>query len=112
MLKISNRPGRTLRFCSDVKTMKTIGSCFAAGLRLAAARRTFASDVKKPKSKITPFDSIKPNERSGVLSTVEKDSHGFPSYIILKETSPILTYVTLSFVVFFSLCPKHFLSLC
>lgn len=77
--------------------MKAIESCFTVGFRLASynttIRRLFASEVKKSKPKISLMDQIKPNERSGVLSVVDKNEDGFPSYIILKETSPILRFV-------------------
>lgn len=85
--------------------MKAIGSCFTVNFRMAvgtvAYRRTYASNSKLPnakKSKENPkknsLECIKPHERTGILSSVEKDDSGFPSYLILKETSPLLRFVT------------------
>lgn len=79
--------------------MKTIGSCFAVGFRLAvfngSVRRGFASEVQTAKQpKYNPLDSIKPHERTGVLAAVEKTDAGFPSYMILKDTSPLLRLVS------------------
>lgn len=74
--------------------MKAIGSCFTVGFRLtthAAARRPFATDVKP--SKTNSLDGIKPHLRSGILSAIKKDDSGFPSHLILKETSPFLSQV-------------------
>ncbi|KAL5236308.1 hypothetical protein ACI65C_003718 [Semiaphis heraclei] len=88
--------------------MKAISSSFTVNLRRAVfnttAIRAFASDVKrldvkdsdiqrshKKRSNEDPLNSIKPHMRSGILSVVEKDSSGFPSYLILKETSPLLS---------------------
>lgn len=69
--------------------MKTIGTHFAAAFRLAApsAKRSVSSNAKPAAN---PIDEIKPHARNGILSAVEKDGRGFPSYLILKETSPIL----------------------
>lgn len=86
--------------------MKAIGSCFTVNFWTVAYRRTYASKSKLPNvkqpylkqskanSKTNPLESIKPHERSGILSAVEKDDSGFPSYLILKETSPLLRFVT------------------
>lgn len=76
--------------------MKAIGSVFLVNFRLAIhnAKRTISSDVK---SATNPMDNIKPHARSGILSAISKDENGFPSYIILKETSPILRLVSTPF---------------
>lgn len=96
--------------------MKAIGSCFSYNFRRAvcytAAIRTYASDVKRSdakrpehkhsdakgsdmkRSNEDPLNSIKPHLRSGILTAVEKDDSGFPSYLILKETSPLLRLVS------------------
>lgn len=90
--------------------MKAISSSFTVNFRRVVfnvtAIRAFASDVKqldvkdsdlqrpdKKRSNEDPLNSIKPHMRSGILSVVEKDSSGFPSYLILKETSPLLRLV-------------------
>lgn len=70
--------------------MKAVGSCFTVRFRplvVGLLRRTFASEVK-------PLDNVKPHARAGILSAVDKDSSGFPSYLILKETSPMLRSVS------------------
>ncbi|XP_060874736.1 rRNA methyltransferase 3, mitochondrial [Metopolophium dirhodum] len=88
--------------------MKAITSSFTVNFRRAvcnvAAIRAYASDVKrsdvkdsdhqrlnKQRSNEDPLNSIKPHMRGGILSVVEKDNSGFPSYLILKETSPLLS---------------------
>jgi len=53
---------------------------------------TKGSDKKQSNDDL--LNSIKPHSRSGVLSVVEKDDSGFPSYFILKETSPLLRLVS------------------
>lgn len=83
--------------------MKAI-SCLTVSFRRAvvfnAARRTFAKNVKDSSADKTDqpatdlLNSVKPHARSGVLSAVERDENGFPSYIILKETSPLLRSVS------------------
>jgi len=85
--------------------MKAISSSFTVNFRRAvcnvAAIRAYASDVKdsdhqrldKKRSNEDPLNSIKPHMRGGILSVVEKDNSGFPSYLILKETSPLLRLV-------------------
>lgn len=83
-----------IRFYNEhlVEKMKAISSCFTVGFRLgtyAVARRPFATDEIKP-SKTNLVDGIKPHLRSGILSAIKKDDNGFPSYLILKETSPFL----------------------
>lgn len=79
----------------DVRSkMMAVGSRFAASVRPAvsgAARRTFASNAKRPAS--SPLDDVQPHCRAGVLSAVARDGSGFPSYLILKETSPLLRFV-------------------
>ncbi|XP_001949552.1 rRNA methyltransferase 3, mitochondrial [Acyrthosiphon pisum] len=88
--------------------MKAISSGFTVIFRRAvfniAAIRAYASDVKrsdvkdsdhqrldKKRSNEDPLNSIKPHMRGGILSVVEKDNSGFPSYLILKETCPLLS---------------------
>lgn len=75
--------------------MKAVGSSFAVNFRplvVGLLRRTFASGVKP--SAATSLDNVKPHARSGILSAVDKDDSGFPSYLILKETSPVLRSVS------------------
>ncbi|XP_025207192.1 rRNA methyltransferase 3, mitochondrial [Melanaphis sacchari] len=88
--------------------MKAFGSSFSINFRQAlcinATTRTYVSDIKRPGTKSSDkkpsnddlFNSIKPHARSGVLSAVEKDESGFPSYLILKETSPLLSQAMMS----------------
>lgn len=89
--------------------MKAITCSFSVNFRRAvcnaAAIRAYGSDVKRPDVKDSglqkrsdmkhsnedSLNSIKPHMRSGILSVVEKDNSGFPSYLILKETSPLLS---------------------
>lgn len=74
--------------------MKTV-SCFTVSFRrivCGIVRRPFASNVKADQSAEDPLKTIKPNQRSGILAAIEKDN-GFPSYLILKETSPLLRSV-------------------
>jgi len=85
--------------------MKAIGSSFSVNFRRALCNnitiRTYVSDIKqsdakgsnKKQSNNDLLNSIKPHARSGILSVVEKDDNGFPSYLILKETSPLLRLV-------------------
>jgi len=76
-----------------------------------AAIRAYASDIgrsdvkdsdhqrlNKQRSNEDPLNSIKPHMRGGILSVVEKDNSGFPSYLILKETSPLLRLVPIKYV--------------
>jgi len=94
--------------------MKAISSSFTVNFRLAVcnvtAIRAYASDVKrsdlknsdnprldKKRSNEDSLNSIKPHMRSGILSVVEKDNSGFPSYLILKETSPLLRLVQIKY---------------
>lgn len=58
----------------------------------AVPRRTFASQ-QEPED---PLNAVKPHARAGVLSAVRGDDSGFPSYLILKETSPLLRSVSQS----------------
>ncbi|CAH1726291.1 unnamed protein product [Aphis gossypii] len=88
--------------------MKAIGSSFSVNFRRALCNnttiRTYLSDIKqsdtkgsnKKQSNNDLLNSIKPHARSGVLSVVEKDDNGFPSYLILKETSPLLSQAMIS----------------
>jgi len=95
--------------------MKAISSSFTANFRRAvcnvAAIRAYASGGKrsnvkdsdhqrldKRQSNEDPLNNIKPHMRGGILSVVEKDNSGFPSYIILKETSPLLRLVPIEYV--------------
>lgn len=84
--------------------MKAIGSSFLLlnfrrEVCNATAIRAYASDVKrldvkgsdKKQFNEDPLDGIKPHMRSGILSFVKRDNSGFPSYLILKETSPLLS---------------------
>lgn len=85
--------------------MKAISSSISINFRRALCNnttiRTYVSDIEqsdtkgsnKKQSNNDLLKSIKPHARSGVLSVVEKDNNGFPSYLILKETSPLLRLV-------------------
>jgi len=91
--------------------MKAIGSSFSVNFRRALCNnttiRTYVSDIKqsdtkgsnKKQSNNDLLNSIKPHARSGVLSVIEQDDNGFPSYLILKETSPLLRLVLNQLVV-------------
>lgn len=63
----------------------------------ASPARTFASspdDGGKPRQpRVDALSAVKPHARAGVLSAVRGDDSGFPSYLILKETSPLLRLV-------------------
>ncbi|XP_060851720.1 rRNA methyltransferase 3, mitochondrial [Rhopalosiphum padi] len=83
--------------------MKAIGSSFSVNFRRILCNnviaRTYVLDTKgsdKKQSNDDLLNSIKPHSRSGVLSVVEKDDSGFPSYFILKETSPLLSQAMIS----------------
>jgi len=95
--------------------MKAISSSFSLNFRRAVSNiiviRAYGSDVKrldvkdsdlqrsdKKRSNEDPLNSIKPHMRSGILSVVEKDNRGFPAYLILKETSPLLRLVLINLV--------------
>ncbi|XP_050427852.1 rRNA methyltransferase 3, mitochondrial [Adelges cooleyi] len=70
--------------------MKTLCCCFSANFRMIMlnAGRTYSTELKRPMETVR---KLKPHARSGVLGAVEKDDSGFPAYVILKETSPILS---------------------
>lgn len=71
--------------------MKTVNR-FSISFRqtvCSIVRRSFASDVKADQLAEDPLNTINPNKRGGILAAIEKNN-GFPSYVILKETSSLL----------------------
>ncbi|XP_050533752.1 rRNA methyltransferase 3, mitochondrial [Daktulosphaira vitifoliae] len=70
--------------------MKSVCRCVLTTYRtmIINSSKNFSSESKTFEETL---HKLKPHARSGVLGAVNKSETGFPAYVILKETSPILS---------------------